>query len=173
MYKKKLIIACLFLLLAWNYLNPAISTKNYNLSIPTFPTKITELEKEQSITPLLNTAEKEVLNTLEIPSISFIESFPSNLTVEEGIAILEESDSIIVLAAHSGNGPLAIFTPIEFLKIGASIIWNSNTYTISNIYYTAKDNEIELSLLNSEQYLILTTCSQLQKGKQLVIIAKK
>lgn len=173
MYKKKLIIACLFLLLAWNYLTPTASTKNYNLSVPTFPTKIAELEEVQSSTPLLNEDKMEGLNTLEIPSISFFKSFPSNLTVEEGIAILEESDSITVLAAHSGNGPLAIFTPIEFLKIGANIIWNSKTYIISNIYYTSKDNEIELSLLDNEHYLILTTCSQLQKGKQLVIIAKK
>ena len=170
MYKKMVIISTFILIIYFftSSFHPLIAYKTEQEIFYKSSTNISEESAE--IMPLNN---DESLNILEIPSLSFYEVFPSNQTVDQGIAILEQTESITILAAHSGSGPLAIFTPLEYLKIGNEINWNHQTYQVFNIYYTLKDGDIELSLLDNSTYLILSTCSQLKKGQQLVIMAKK
>lgn len=169
MQAKTWILAILIFVLAWNYLMPTVSVTKNRFSVPSLPT-----EKEEKTVPLISPVTNDIdFHTLEIPSISLFQTFPDNQTVEKGITILENSTHLTILAAHSGSGPMAIFTPIELLQIGDEIVWNQESYLISDVYYTLKDGDIDLSLSNQFQYLVLTTCSQRQKGKQLVIIAKK
>lgn len=157
------------LVLAWNYLMPTISVTKDSVSIPSFP-----IQNEEKPVSLISTIARDTqLNTLIIPSISLSQAFPDYQSVENGIAILKNSTHLTILAAHSGSGPNAIFTPIERLTVGDEIQWNQTSYIVSDLYYTLKDGDIELSLTDHFQYLILTTCSQKQKGKQFVVIAKK
>lgn len=169
MQAKNWILAIAIFVLAWNYLMPTTSVIKHCVAVSSLP-----IQKEEKKTTLITAISNDVeLFTLEIPSISFFQTFPLNQNVENGIAVLENNTNLTILAAHSGTGPIAIFTPIEMLKVGSEILWNQQTYLVSNVFYTPKDGDIDLSLSDQFRYLVLTTCSQIQKGMQFVVIAKK
>ena len=83
----------------------------------------------------------------------------SKNNVEENITILKESimpteeESIVFLAAHSGNGKIAFFEELANPKIKDEE--NKNGYIHVN--------------KNNNKQLILTTCSPTKKNKQLII----
>lgn len=102
----------------------------------------------------------------------------SKNNVEENITILKESimpteeESIVFLAAHSGNGKIAFFEELDTLDIGDIInLEYKNTnyqYKITDIWEENKNGYIHVNKNNNKQ-LILTTCSPTKKNKQLII----
>lgn len=129
---------------------------------------------------------EKYLGVLEIPTINlkkgFFEKNSSLNTISKNVEILEESDmpniknGNLVLAAHSGTGRYAFFRNLYKLKINdnAYIYYQGlkYEYEIVKIEYQDKDGTITISELEQESYLILTTCDQKDKTKQIVITAK-
>ncbi|HIT11145.1 MAG TPA: sortase [Candidatus Onthousia faecigallinarum] len=130
--------------------------------------------------------QEEIWGTLDIPEIGLTQPIypldsPKN-NVEENVTILKESillpeeNSIIFLAAHSGTGKKAFFTRLDDLKKGDSIIFTfkgkTNYYEIVDIMEQEKDGTISVPK-NQISELVLTTCSERDRTKQLVIIAQK
>lgn len=99
-------------------------------------------------------------------------------TVEKNITILEESvlpeheNSIIFLAAHSGNSKISYFNNLGNLKPDDIIHFHYNNYKYSyqvvNIYEEDKNGYIGVHK-NDKKQLILTTCSTKNKKKQLIV----
>ena len=129
---------------------------------------------------------EKYLGVLEIPTINLkkglIKKNSSLNTISKNVEILEESDmpniknGNLVLAAHSGTGRYAFFRNLYKLKINdnAYIYYQGlkYEYEIVKIEYQDKDGTITISKLEQESYLILTTCDQKDKTKQIVITAK-
>ena len=100
--------------------------------------------------------------------------------VEEHITILNKSElnneSLIILAAHSGNGKIAYFNRLDELKENDKIKLSINnkelTYKVKRIEEQDKTGKIEVVKSSNEQ-LILTTCSKNDSSKQLVIYNQK
>ena len=125
------------------------------------------------------------IGVLEIPNINFKRGFLSindrNNTVNKNIQILEnsampdEDNGLIVIAGHSGSGRTAFFKNLYKLKEKDQIyIYYKNIkyiYEITKNYEETKDGDIAISKY-SESTLVLTTCSQTDKNKQVVIISK-
>lgn len=127
------------------------------------------------------------LAILEIPKINILKGFFDKNSkyndVNQNIEILEPSimpedgnDSRIILAAHSGNGSKSFFKNLYKLEHSdkAYIYYKGlkYVYEIVKIEYQDKDGKIRLSELEQDSYLILTTCDQKDKTKQIVITAK-
>ena len=101
-----------------------------------------------------------------------------NNSIERHVTILKEStfpdqnNSILILAAHSGNGKIAYFEELDNLKINDTIklVYKDKTYLyyVKDIWEEKKDGYININKENSNQ-LILTTCSPNKKGYQLII----
>lgn len=120
---------------------------------------------------------------LEIPNISLKEGLFAKESkynnVKYHIQILEESvmpdqeNSILLLAAHSGNSKVSYFNDLENLNIDDNIyLYYKNKkyiYKIDNYYYEEKKGYI--SVFKEPNILVLTTCSQKNKGYQFIIIA--
>ena len=87
----------------------------------------------------------------------------------------ENNNSIIYLAAHSGEGHLAYFKNINKLTNNDMIYLNINSkpyyYIITDIYEMPRNGEITVDRNINEKYLVLTTCSN-NKNMQLVIVSK-
>lgn len=98
--------------------------------------------------------------------------------IEENITILEDSimpdktNSIMYIAAHSGDGKIAYFNDLDKLKTNdeITIIYKNKKYiySVKNIWEENKNGYIHINRENEKQ-LILTTCSKTKKNKQLVI----
>lgn len=98
--------------------------------------------------------------------------------VERNITILKESilpdhnNSIVFLAAHSGEGKIAYFNDLDKLKTNDIVIFqyeNENYYyIIDSIFEEDKDGDIEITSTSNKQ-LVLTTCSRKDKSKQLIV----
>ena len=122
---------------------------------------------------------------LEIPAISLKQGFyskGSNLNnVNKGIQILKVSDmpdkekGNTILASHSGNCNVCYFKNLYKLKEKDLIyIYHKDikfTYEVVKKYLEVKDGDIWIKRDNSKTTLTLTTCSQQEKGKQIVIIS--
>lgn len=109
------------------------------------------------------------------------ELFPINSeenTIEKHVSILKEStypdkdNSIMIIAAHSGIGPIAYFQELNKLELNDEItlIIENKTYTykVKDIWEEKKNGYINFNKENKKQ-LILTTCSPNKEGYQLVI----
>lgn len=79
-----------------------------------------------------------------------------------------------LIAAHSGTGPLAYFNDLKDVLISDDVYleYKSNIlhYQVIDIKRVKKVGSINIP--NEENELILTTCDQIVKGYQLIIIAK-
>ena len=95
-----------------------------------------------------------------------------NIMILDGTILPNNSNSIIFLAAHSGNGSIAYFNDLDQLKINDTIIFQYKKYNyyyyIDKIYEEDKDGDIEINK-SSNQQLVLTTCSKTNSKKQLII----
>ena len=125
------------------------------------------------------------IGVLEIPNINFKRGFLSvddrNNTVNKNIQVLENStmpdveNGLLVIAGHSGSGRTAFFKNLYKLKEKDQIyIYYNNVkyiYEIIKSYEEIKDGDIAIDK-NSESTLVLTTCSQTDKNKQIVIVSK-
>ena len=98
--------------------------------------------------------------------------------IEENITILKDSitpdkeNSIVFIAAHSGDGKIAYFNKLDKIKINDKIILlyknKKYIYTVINIWEKEKDGYIEVNKTKENQ-LILTTCSPNKENMQLII----
>ncbi len=125
---------------------------------------------------------ENVIGSIIIPSINLnnnlydITSKYNN--IEENVTILKSSndiskkESLIILAAHSGQGKIAYFNNLNKLKLNDTIIleyYNQKyIFQVSNISEQEKIGYINIQKKNISQ-LILTTCSTTNKNKQLII----
>lgn len=99
-------------------------------------------------------------------------------TVEKNISILKESvlpdqdNSIVFLAAHSGNSKISYFNNLDHLTLNDTIYFFYNnykySYQITHIYEDDKNGYIGI-YKNDKKQLILTTCSTKNKKKQLIV----
>lgn len=115
---------------------------------------------------------------LLVPSIDmnlgFYEIGHKNNTVSKNVAMIESNiKNTYILAAHSGSGKLSYFNNLRYLSKGDDIYIKFrdklNHYIISDIKKEVKNGSIHIP--NKEDMLILTTCDQIKKGYQLIIIA--
>ena len=127
------------------------------------------------------------IGVLEIPKINFKRGFlkinDRNNNVNKNIQVLENSampnvdNGLLVIAGHSGSGRVAFFKNLYKLKVKDEVfIYYENikyVYEILTIYDESKDGTIAIDKKSDETILVLTTCSQTDDKKQLVIIAKQ
>ena len=123
---------------------------------------------------------------LEIPKINLKRGlFPindKNNNVDKNVEILQNSDmpnvtnGTLALAGHSGNSRIAYFHKLYKLKENDQVyIYYQNEkyiYQVSKIERQDKDGTINFTKTKDTTELILTTCDQQNKGKQIVVVAK-
>lgn len=131
-----------------------------------------------------NQSNEDYIAIVEIPKISLktglVEKNSKNNTVEKHIQILEqstmpnESNSTLILAAHSGNSNVSYFKNLYKLNIEDNVnIYYKNIkyiYQISNIRKETKNGKITIINTNTPS-LIMTTCDK-ENDKQLIVEAK-
>ena len=136
--------------------------------------------------PTYNISKPINYNYLEIKKINlkqpFYEINDKNNTIEKNIEILKESimpdkdNSIVIIAAHSGEGDIAYFNNLTELTINDELLLSYNNkiykYYIKEIYEEDKTGYINVNK-EKEKQLILTTCHPNKPNKQLVINAIK
>lgn len=101
--------------------------------------------------------------------------------VDRNVTILKEStfpdkeESILFIAAHSGDGKIAYFKNLDQLEVKdiVEFIYHGDKYIyeVVNRYEREKDGYIELNRISKHQ-LVLTTCSPKKQGMQLIINTK-
>lgn len=119
---------------------------------------------------------KEYIGTLIINKIDLNEKlYPINNSknnIEEHVTILNELDNTLVLAAHSGTGPIAYFERLDELNLNDEIILiykdRKYKYKVIEIYEEKKNGYIHINKSNKRQ-LILTTCSPKRINYQLIV----
>lgn len=103
---------------------------------------------------------------------SKLNNVEKNVTILEGSILPNNDNSIIFLAAHSGNGGIAYFNNLDKLKLNDNIIFQYNNYRyyyiINSIFEEDKDGDIEINITSKNQ-LVLTTCSKTDSKKQLIV----
>ena len=102
--------------------------------------------------------------------------------VDKNVEILQNSDmpnvtnGTLALAGHSGNSRIAYFHKLYKLKENDQVyIYYQNVkyiYQVSKIERQDKDGTISFTKTKDTTELILTTCDQQNKGKQIVVVAK-
>lgn len=148
---------------------------------------IEESEKDNIVKPMVNKVieEKEdYIGIVTIDKINLKEGFyninSKNNSVNKSVTLLPESimpdkdNSIVYLAAHSGNGPKAYFKNIYKLNIEDVINLNYQgkkyQYTVTDIYEVEKTGEVTINHNIHENYLVLTTCGK--NNTQILIVSK-
>ena len=119
---------------------------------------------------------KEYIGNLIINKIDLNEKlYPINNrknNIEEHVTILNKIDNTLVLAAHSGTGPIAYFERLDELKLDDEIILiykdKKYKYKVIEIYEEKKNGYIHINKSNKRQ-LILTTCSPKRINYQLIV----
>lgn len=109
-------------------------------------------------------------------NLGFYEIDDSRNNVNENIQVLSNSKKgSLFIAAHSGVGKVAYFNDLARLKLNDILkikyFHNEYDYLVTDIYLELKDGDINVVKDKDESILILTTCSQIKKGYQLVIKA--
>lgn len=141
------------------------------------PISIIKISKENLEIP----KDKTINNTYGMIIINKInlkeELFPINSnenTIERHVSILNGSNypELMIIAAHSGIGPIAYFQELDKVEINDEIILiienNKSIYKVKDIWEEKKNGYINFNKENKKQ-LILTTCSPNKEGYQLVI----
>lgn len=176
----KLLIILLIINFKITYKEKIIKEENIKI------TNITNKEKNQVTIDKKPTTEiKKNIGFLKIDKINLnnkiydINSKHNN--IEENVTILKTSEnlkdknSLIVLAAHSGEGKIAYFNKLIELSEGDEIelkYYNETyIYVVDHIYEQEKNGYIKFSKKNESQ-LILTTCSTQNNKMQLIVEAK-
>ncbi len=139
--------------------------------------EIKQIKKEN-----IETNPQKEIGLLIIKKINLIQKlYPINSqenNIEKHITILKDSkepseeNSIFILAAHSGTGPLAYFKDLNQLEKQDEIILTyqniTYTYNVQNILESNQNGYIRIPEKNKKQ-LILTTCSPTKEKMQLTI----
>lgn len=126
------------------------------------------------------------LAVLGIDKINLLQGFydidnPLN-NVDKNIELISSSDypnvenGSVILAAHSGNDRVSYFNKLYKLNINDTlyIIYNGNKYiyNLIEIDEVDKTGSITLKNISNMTSLVLITCSNKNKDKQVVYIAK-
>ena len=121
---------------------------------------------------------EEPIGKIIIPSISLEEDLYSidseENTIEKHVSILKESTypNKIFLAAHSGIGEIAYFNDLQLLNKNDLVILNyyenHKTYQVEDIISVNKTGYIRIPK-SDNNILILTTCSQIDSFKQIIV----
>jgi len=95
-----------------------------------------------------------------------------NITILKGSIEPSNPESIMFIAAHSGNWLFAYFRNLNKLnkEDKITLIYKNKTYyyQVLESYEIEKDGTLEITKLPQKQ-LVLTTCSPNNKSKQLII----
>ena len=143
----------------------------------------TEVVEENKTTP---SASYDYIAVLEIPSISLkrglVDKNSKANNVNKNIQILNESDmpdvenGTLYLAGHSGSSYISFFRNLEKVKYGDMIYIYYNhvkySYKVNSLYIETKDGDISVLRDKNKTNLVLTTCSQDNKGSQFVVISE-
>ncbi|MDD2207974.1 MAG: sortase [Bacilli bacterium] len=122
---------------------------------------------------------------IKIPKISLDKSLSTydslDNNVNKSIEILypsimpNQEKGLLILAAHSGNSKVSFFKDLYLLEKDDLIYINYNNYIfnykIINIERQNKTGEISINKNVFNNILILTTCDQEDKSKQIIITA--
>ena len=140
-------------------------------------TKITSNTLSQSVKPIELPIAKLSIDKINVNNYIYKLNSENN-TVEKNVELLNGSimpggeNSIIFLAAHSGNSNISYFNNLSKLIKGDEInlyYKNKNyTYIVNDIFLEDKDGDIEINRSSNNQ-LILTTCSTTDINKQLIV----
>jgi len=140
---------------------------------------IIDYKKEIIVQNYLNNKNSPLIGVLEIPKINLkkgLYSFDSkDNQVNKNIEVLKESNLPydIILAAHSGSGRTSYFKDIFKLEKNDVIYFyyenKKYTFGVVRTYKVLKTNY--LSLNNSNNRLVLTTCDEEDDNMQYVVIA--
>ncbi len=178
-----LILLSIFGILIY-YANIYISNKNNENLVNEFFT--TYAHKDEEVIKNNNTTSNEInyIGILEIPKINLKRGFLSlgdkNNNVNKNIEVLknstmpDEDKSLLAIAGHSGNGKRSYFKYLYKLNTNDLIyVYYKGikyTYEIVSKYDVLKDGDIEVIRSNNKM-LVLTTCSQTDRTKQIVIVS--
>lgn len=149
----------------------------------------TTVKVDNSTTTIKEEKETVTYNYIAVLDISKINLkrglFPindKNNNVDKNVEILQNSDmpnvtnGTLALAGHSGNSRIAYFHKLYKLKENDQVyIYYQNIkyiYQVSKIERQDKDGTISFTKTKDTTELILTTCDQQNKGKQIVVVAK-
>ena len=144
------------------------------------PMSILRISAKDSIYPSfeIDYFKEKPIGTLIINKINLKEDLydidSSKNNIEEHVTILQGSKfpELLILAAHSGQGRIAYFEELDNLKINDSIklVYNNKEYFyyVKDIWEEKKTGYININKETNNQ-LILTTCSPDKKNYQLVI----
>ena len=190
------IIGSLFILLGISIISLKIFSNYYldeqeDKAIQEFLVYIPDTTVKVDISTTTIKEEKETVTynyiaVLEIPKINLKRGlFPindKNNNVDKNVEILKNSDmpnvtnGTLALAGHSGNSRIAYFHRLYKLKENDQVfIYYQNEkyiYQVSKIERQDKDGTINFTKTKDTTELILTTCDQQNKGKQIVVVAK-
>lgn len=177
---------CLF---AFPYLYNQYQNKQEELKIEQFFVEEKEPVVSEDDNSTINVSESQTdpfIAVLEIPTIHLKKGLydinSKNNTVSKGIQIIKESDmpdvvnGNFILASHSGTGRIAYFNNLNQLRIDDQVyVYYDHvkyTYQIIRINNVVKDGTIEIERLKTNNMITLTTCSQSDKDKQLILIGQ-
>lgn len=155
------IIFCLFIIMTFHISSDTITKNISNNSV---------IPKEL---PIANLSIKKLNINKPIYKInSKNNNVSKNVELLEGSILPDNENSIIFLAAHSGNSEVSYFNNLYKLKVGDEISLqyknNKYTYVVDNKFLEDKDGDIEINKTSNNQ-LVLTTCSTTDSSKQLII----
>ena len=150
------------------------------------PDTTVKVDNSTTIKEEKETVSYNYIAVLEIPKINLKRGlFPindKNNNVDKNVEILQNSDmpnvtnGTLALAGHSGNSRIAYFHKLYKLKENDQVyIYYQNEkyiYQVSKIERQDKDGTISFTKTKDTTELILTTCDQQNKGKQIVVVAK-
>lgn len=118
---------------------------------------------------------------IEISKIKLQRKFVYDASIDKEISMLPISEypskpnSLLVLAAHSGNSIISYFNYLYKLKPDDKIYINYSNqiyeYKIIDIYNQKKDGNVDIYRIYNKRTLVLVTCTNNKKGWQTVYIA--
>lgn len=189
-----LLLLIALLLVGGNILYNYLSYQKEQKQIDNFLNKEIVIEKEPTTEEDNNVKENEevkeeipnYIGILEIPNISLKKGFYSidnkNNNVNKNIEVLQNSDmpnvenGLFAIAGHSGTGKLGFFNKLYKLnKDDLIYVYYQNikyTYQITSITRQDKQGFITISRQKDTTELLLTTCDQQTKGKQVIVMSK-
>ena len=127
------------------------------------------------------------VGTLEIPKIGFSRGFVSKKSkdnnINKNITVIKESTmpdvkgGNLIIAGHSGTGPLAFFNNLYKLKNNDRVYVHYKNkkyaYKIVKIYKQKKTGKIKIYRNKNRSTLTLVTCTNNDKNTQTIYIAEQ
>ena len=140
------------------------------------PSSILKISNKDYPKFILVNNNKDNIGSLIINKINLKEDLynpkSSKNNIEEHVTIINEIDNTLILAAHSGTGPIAYFERLDELEINDEIILIYNNkkykYEVKEIWEEKKNGYIHINKETKKQ-LVLTTCSPNKANYQLIV----